>query len=407
MTERESIQVMVIRSNYNEASTPESVRHVAAPMGSYIQAEHHGKWDTPAGMDAAVYQLIAEREHGSFHVESPPFPTGYGEDPNAHGATVITNNVMTFGHPTTPASEIPYLAEALARGVSFRGLPTQASPVVQMDFYPSPFEWPNPRSVRMHLHEGANGFAIAGRKLDVTLDKAEEADVLLSSYLPGAGVLGQLGLWNWILADAPGSVAALQPKVVQGRVWSFTPSRKVRLIHAVRQPLLLAVFVKPSASKAVGGTVATIRDTINLHRKSTGSLDILGEWTDPIDDLTKPGPQDLLRTAKPDHILVDRPGDVAHLELEFRHEFRDTKHPSDHLSNERKVPVRRVLHAARVRGLLRMATIRRSTRSASRRRRRVVRAAGGFAGVPSRHRLRHGLSAGPHHPGARPRHRCK
>ena len=68
--------------------------------------------------------------------------------------------------------------------------------------------------------------------------------------------------------------------------------------------------MKPAASKAVGGTVATIRDTIDFHRKSTGSIDIQAKWTDPVDDLTKPGPEDIERNDRPDHILVDRPGDL-------------------------------------------------------------------------------------------------
>ena len=171
---------MVIRSNYNEASAGQSIRHVAAPMGSYLLAEHHGMFDTSTGMDAGVYDLIAEREHGSFHVDSPPFPPRYGEDPNVHGMPFITANILEYVHPTTPTSEVPYLPDALAQGVSFRGLPTQAVPVVQMDFYEGALEWPNPRSVRIHLDEGVNGFAVSGRRLDVALGKAEEAEVLLS-----------------------------------------------------------------------------------------------------------------------------------------------------------------------------------------------------------------------------------
>lgn len=327
-TEGESVEHMVIRSNFNTApaATLKSFRHVVPPHGSYILAEQHEMFDVPTGVDEAqaTYDLIAQRENLNFHFPTAP---GYHEDPFAQGLPYYDVPVLEFPFPDTPPAEVPYLPDPMSRGATFRGLPAQVVAAERMDFYPPSVgnDWPYPRAFRIQLQEGANGYTKANRRLVVNLGKAEVRTVLLSSY-PVPGSLDSFGLWHWIQQDAPGSVPAIEPKALAGRFWPITPFRVMKMVHAVRQPLVLAVFSNPGVDRGIGDTFAEIRDTITFSRKSTGTIDIHASWSDPVDDLSKPAPEVLDRTDRPAHIRVPREGPDGTMLLVFTHEFKNTQY---------------------------------------------------------------------------------
>jgi hypothetical protein len=132
----ESLERLVIRS-FNDTpakdaqrSTESTERHLAAPLGPQLLAEHHGMFDTPGGLDPGAYNTIVQRE-GTLLV---------GTDP-----------AQEQTHPEAQLS-IPYLPDPLARGAALFGLPggTPLQPT-RVEFAGG---WPDVKPFRIQIVEG-------------------------------------------------------------------------------------------------------------------------------------------------------------------------------------------------------------------------------------------------------------
>jgi hypothetical protein len=293
----ETIERLVIRSNYNTPYQGPTERHIAPPLTSQLDAEIHGMFDAGGALDKAAYDTIVARQ-GFFNPDAT--------------------------HPEAQLA-VPYLPDPIARGAALRGLPgTAITDVTKIAFDGA---WPDRAPFRIMIQEGsgAPAFDSSNRVLTVYMQKAEMVPVRISSYLD-AGDLDIMGIWQW-LKEAGLSAAwmsALQTLATQGAHWMITPYRTLTLVHAVQQPLQTPEYAVLQAQKTLGDTFATVVDAMPIHGKSTNKLDVLATWSEPIDALSDPKWK-----------LVDGNAHVGEMGIEYddttasismKHEFHDTKY---------------------------------------------------------------------------------
>jgi len=133
----------------------------------------------------------------------------------------------------------------------------------------------------------------------VTLPPAGVANVFISSTI-STRALEALGVWSWILPNLPAADRVKTAEAaILGLLWMLTPYKVVRLVHAVRRPLLAPGFKAPAVHpRAYGSTQATLTDAaFELSEASTASVNVEAAWEDPVDDLSKPVPQ-LVKTSQ-------------------------------------------------------------------------------------------------------------
>jgi hypothetical protein len=141
---------------------------------------------------------------------------------------------------------------------------------------------------RLRLSEGPLGITFAGGVFHVTLPKAEVIRARLASVFP-AGRLKDLAVWQWT-PDAA-KAGGLEQAALQGRDWLLTPFRVVTFTHAVQQPLAVPDMTKVTSSRTLGSTHVQFRGPIANHARSTGRLDVFGEWTEDVDLVTDDEPR--------------------------------------------------------------------------------------------------------------------
>jgi hypothetical protein len=337
--EGESLERLVIRSNFNQSAVDYAVthpsyrdvneRHLAPPKASLQLIETHGLLDdalnakslglTDEQVRAKIAEIyaLAARESGSIDDASLP-------------------SVRMIRTATDPASEqgfavhteeqliVPYLPDPLAIGVMFEGLP--GLPVGE--HLAIKFEgdaWYKPLPFRLRIEEGfaPPAFDEATRVLTIALQQAAIIRVRIRSMF--GGDLETMGLWQWLVdAHAKGEVSddrmsELKQWILESRHWMFTPFRELTLMHAVQQPLIepkLNIQVSP---RSFGATACDISGLIVLHVPSTSKLDLLAEWTEPRDDLTKDEPDEITARAHVSELPVSLDGqaiDIAFVEAE-------------------------------------------------------------------------------------------
>ncbi|MFQ5810607.1 MAG: hypothetical protein ACE5JM_13405, partial [Armatimonadota bacterium] len=305
----ESLERLVIRSfNDNPAkdmqrSTESAERHIAAPLGPQLLAEHHGMFDTPDGVDPNAYSTIVQRE----------------------GILLVGNDSKQEQTHPEAQLRIPYLPDPLARGASLLGLPgAAATKPTRVEFSG---RWPDVMPFRIKIVEGkaAPRWDPGPRVLTVGIPKAEMARVRLSSYLSEEDVR-LMGMWSWMddAGESSTKKASLLRLSSEGRHWMIAPFRELVLVHAVQQPLIIPEFRNLSAGRAIGRTYATLGDKFPISGKSTAKVDVLAEWSEPIDALSEPEWQPVPGKAHVSEIPIEE--DADELALAERHEFGDTKY---------------------------------------------------------------------------------
>ncbi len=357
VTEGESLEHMVIRSNVNQsagqyAQLPTSIaagyvfyneRHVAPPKSTQISAETHGQLD---GLDPQLAYNISVKEAGTFlDTEIFDYTTG-AKVPVAdielvtpaacppelakslpivpRGAELGPGQYVIHKGPTL---KVPYLPDPLSVGMVVQGLP--AGPVA----VPFGGGWPDYGTFRVRAVEAPSsapttvGHSFGGGELRVTLPQATILRLRFSS-LPDAARLDELAHWPTLQAGP----AALQAAAKAGLHWMLTPARELTLVHAVQQPLEPAFFAgptDPSPSRGVGDTFVTFRGNVHVHGRSTSHVDVRAEWTDTLDLLEQPGPVDKGYKAPAFEIPVAYDNTVIQFgtqSMPTKHEFGDTKH---------------------------------------------------------------------------------
>jgi hypothetical protein len=271
--------------------------------------------------DAETYEYVLKEEEGKQNIYLPP-----------PGQYVIHQEEQL---------ELPYLPDPIARGAVFRDLPgvtPTGTPELAASKIPFDPDWPDATPFRIRIEELAdqsNGseppvWDSETRILTVFLAKAQVARVRYSCYLDQDD-LDVMGIRKW-LSDSS-NIDELEEYALSGCHWMLTPFRELELVHAVQQPLFAPTILEIEAIKnQVGDTFAAVEGEFHLSVKSTGKLDLLAYWTEPVDDPADvDGPGTIDVNAHAFELKIDESFN-DNLQLPFipcgkhRHEFGDTKY---------------------------------------------------------------------------------
>ncbi|HSP62738.1 MAG TPA: hypothetical protein VLQ90_07145, partial [Pyrinomonadaceae bacterium] len=316
----------------------ENERHIAPPKTSQQLAELHSKFDDFIGFDAGTktrkdydkgYKL-ALKEEGTF-LDTEVYDPGTDSKKPVTGIELVTPAGVTAAQTTLPLSPpgsaltagqyvihkeddllLPYLPDPFARGVAFVGLPRIAGagalgsdpgatkvqiasldPVDQkqkLSLLKTQFDgaWPDAKPFRIRIVEGSGAPVWKNHVLTVFLQKAETARIRYSSYLNKEDLV-QMGVWNWF-ADQ----LKLEPYATAGQHWMLTPFRYLELVHAVQQPLKEPKFYKMQTKKLkYGDTYAVFDGNVDLDSRSSGKIEVLGQWTEWVDFIAEDKPRQI------------------------------------------------------------------------------------------------------------------
>ncbi len=365
--------VVVVRSEYLDnygGSSPGSIdndaslRFLVPPRGSVSLAEWHHALDSfignpppdPAAFQAA-YQTLVTLDAGRLdsHPDAQP-------DPKQAGSFVYD----------TPSLQLNFLPDVLAGQLILQGLPHQngdpnGPTTATMKFHQAA-GWPNYHSCQVLLRRVAlgsnlpsswtaatatltdpgfpNGQPQAIDQLFVNLAQGDLFTSQLNCWIPDLATLQLMAMWEWVeqWAAANGHDPGLVlEKVISGNSWMFTPWRNVTFLHAVRAPLMNPrLEITAGVKQSVGQTFATFagpvlpttgatNPLVQMSRKSTSAIDVVGSWKMPIDTGTNSDPVTPVPfTAHAFTATIDRldgTPDVENL-APYSHEFNDTKYRS-------------------------------------------------------------------------------
>ncbi len=331
--EGESLEHLVVRSPAVGGESQTTERHIVPPKVSQLLAEQHGKFDLASlKMDSSTttgYNTAA-REAGALN--DPP-AVEVKKDVWVNAANQFT---------------VSYLPDPASRGTLLMGLPGMTNddeivePTATKRVNKIPFDgtWPNPLPFRLRLVAIPDGQAPAEPKwedapgdphvLVVELAESEKKVVRISSYL-AAEDMDRQGVLQWTREKAPPNLAAIETDTESGRSWLHLPWRDIMLVHAVQKPLdPPAAAVDTPAGKNLGETFATITGTLTTHVASTGKVDLIGNWKDPIDDPTQPKPGEQAGQAYLCEVLIDEKDVTTPIKSSANkknpiHNFGDTK----------------------------------------------------------------------------------
>jgi hypothetical protein len=257
-----------------------NTRWLFPPNAAQLLCEQHGMFDpgSGSGPSASDYHEIISRDgKGVFDIASAKFDRA--ADPKK----------PPVYFPSTDNVPTPWLSDPLAAGATFVGLPTAGGKAVTDTWAGS---WPVLRPMRLELDAAgttSTSFTHAKSSTDavrrVKLKPAEARVVWISSALH-ADALADLGMYQWIVEAAGKSQAALAKA---GRLWTLSPFAVIRMVHAVRLPLIKPHLGHPTVARDPGATSVDITDPhFVVDEKSTSSIDIEAAWTDPYDNPSDP-----------------------------------------------------------------------------------------------------------------------
>ncbi len=311
----ESLQHMVIRSNdgidprnYEENNVTtvvvdgtakgtlkyhhEAVRFLTVPRGSQQLAEVHGMFDeamTDPAKAKETYQFITSRDKeykddGKTKAVQIPVETGqvdidYLADPMAAGVVFTMRSNTSF--------ETPW-KKGQTRKFSFHFEEEVTDAAAGKKF--SNDQWRNPRSVKIKLVEGTAAPFWKDRVFTIPLAKAAIVEISYASFWAPETLERYSALMPRLQTGANG--IKVKEIAGKGQHWMFSPWRKIRLVHAVQQPLEKPVMTSAftRVEREFNDGTATIFSAIKVHGASTEKLDLNAGWTEWIDDLSKPEP---------------------------------------------------------------------------------------------------------------------
>lgn len=282
--EGESVERLVLRDPAIGGLGASTARHVAPPKTSQLMAELHGQFDNGVVDGSAAGYALASRESNSVKDGAqqtkpaidglpgviPPVPIE--SDPWIQTAALVTVN---------------YLPDPQARGVAFFGLPGETSPdgITVVTFANA---WPDLKPFRIELVPIAVGAIpavpnFAADTLTVELAPSQRATVRINSLLDPTDV-DKRGVWQWTDELGPPNLAQVRTSVIKGRHWAHVPWRDITLVYATQKPLGPLGVNTLTTAKKLGETFAEVSGDINVHAESTARIQLLANWTDPIDD---------------------------------------------------------------------------------------------------------------------------
>jgi len=310
----ESLQHMVIRSNegvdcrtYEDKNITtvvvdgsakgtlkyhhEAVRFVTAPRGSQQLAEVHGMFDEAMSDPAKAleaYKFITSRDKEykddgktkavQIPVENGQVDIDYLADPMAAGVVFTMRSNTTF--------ETPW-KKGQTRKFSFHFDEEIKDEAAGKKY--STEQWKNPLSVKIRLVEGTGEPEWKNRVFTIPLPKAAIVEISYASFWAPEALERFSALMPRLQAGVNG--IKVKETANKGLHWMFSPWRKIRLVHAVQQPLEAPVMNKLTrVERDYNDTAAQLLTTIKVHGASTEKMDLGAKWTEWIDDLSKSEP---------------------------------------------------------------------------------------------------------------------
>ena len=272
-----------------------------------------------------------------------PKTLSYLPDPLARG-------VALRDLPGTPSGSLARIdASTPAGAVHYQYLsdPNPRPGSVTMIGFGGEADWQLARGLRIALgeptqphHAREPHWDPVSRTLTVYLPKGERHVIATSCYL-NAPDLPKMGAWHWLQEEIAERLSAtpqppsLQPgsvndatthilqRVVEGGHWMLSPPTLIELAHAVRQPLGQPQFAALTVDHATrlldpapitnplqtalstgrrdadelasltawrrnGSDESYLHGAMSVHGVSTGHIDLIAEWKDPVDDPSVP-----------------------------------------------------------------------------------------------------------------------
>ena len=309
-SEGESLEHMVIRSNFDKAAEETNKRHLFPPKTSQLMSETHGKFDVymhspqdmEKGFDIASRDAkdLLDCDNGAGRQNCEKIQIN-SQDTDVEDTYIVCRDDMTY--------TVPYLPDVYADGVALRDVPgvtfetkikglsicKQFGEVVLK--VPFSGEWPKIETFRIEIKErkgemeshnceetfsddGKPKWNQVSRVLTLFLPKGEIAKVKYSSYLNKISI-ENMGIADWVEGDYFKALG------VCGMNWMVAPFRELTLVHAVRQPLCapkILKFNEDKERKKRGDTFAKLEGILETNAKSTEKVAILAEWNEVIDN---------------------------------------------------------------------------------------------------------------------------
>ncbi|MCW2902325.1 MAG: hypothetical protein JWO67_4590, partial [Streptosporangiaceae bacterium] len=301
----------------------------------------------PFAPGAAIDRMVVRSDKNltpeQLHAQDPDYPLV--EMRTLHPPTASLQVAEQHGRLDPPMSDersFGLAQRAMAADTGGAGLPDPAAEGVNAVIHPEPGgltheisadaewrpDWPDPLAKTIELRPHASEpdpvtLDWSENTLRVTLGKAEQATIALSSTIPG-DMLDHLAVSDYL------SIPLLPPEqTLLGRNPVITPPRRVLVVHAVRTPLAeprwnaLAVDRQPDATEALlTATFTAAESGFGLHTDSTGRLEVAASWTEVEDvgDQATIGSRPVT-VAQVHGQSIDR-GDPPPIQI--RHEFGDT-----------------------------------------------------------------------------------
>lgn len=336
--EAESVERLVIRTPAIGGLGTTTARHVAPPKTSQLMAEMHGGFDNGVVDGSAAGYAKASRESNSVNDGAQQTTPALDGLPGSIPAKPKESDPWI---QPAPLVTVNYLPDPQAHGVAFVGLPGEASPdgITTVMFANA---WPNLKPFRIELvpipvGTPSNPPNFAGDTLTVELAPSQRATVRINSLLDPAD-LDVRGVWQWTDELAPANLAQVRTSVIKGKHWAHLPWRDITLVYATQKPLEPPVINTLDPAKNLGETFAVVGGDITVHAASTARIQLLANWTDPIDDpaTDPPGGPPVVPTFQTQnaHVCeIEVPEGVTHVAIKDsgtnakpKHEFNDTKY---------------------------------------------------------------------------------
>jgi hypothetical protein len=319
-------------------------RHFVPPKSSQLQCETHGMFE-PYFSDWQTIKKgyeIAAREAGTLYDEPPGSAVELVTPKVLDGIATTTSGAPQLPNAENPVGDrmaggqyvihgeaqitTPWLPDAASGGTAIRAatghtLPGVTAPKVLgpgcvITMTPSQQfvilvanggDWPDSRGFRLILAERKAAldappcvemFADAGEPIwneterTLTLFVAKGRIVrLVYSSAANLKLLPSFGIPQWTALGAERNFVYASALI--GANWLITPFRDLTLVHATQAPVCTPEFIDLLAHRESGSHDATLvtRKGVRLHGPSTGKFEVEAEWSEWVDDLSKPKPQ--------------------------------------------------------------------------------------------------------------------
>lgn len=348
-----------------------SERHLAAPKGSQLLNELHGRFDVAIDNPALRRKMLAAalRDDGTLFdrtlvdlddpaatIPQPGVTLEAGPeivDPETDLSKYEGENrgdPIPAGHYVVHDVDnlaLPYLPDPLAVGVSM-GMAgaNKGSPLIGLFRTEStaarfPGEWPAPQPFRLVLQSAPTATAaIEGNLVTIGLPPGTRLDLRLSSSLDRSS-LPLMALWM-LIPEAFRKLDLVERPAADGQFWGLTPYLPVSLVHAVPRPVLAPLITALVPLRAPDATSAAFAGVIDCHAPSTDRIDAEASWSEWVDDIAAAGPVRESRKSVAYHVQIDADEDMVLLsfvDTPFKfpgvgdvrihravHEFGDTRH---------------------------------------------------------------------------------